>query len=230
MRRFWSESAVEPAGQGYAVRLDRRRLMTPAKAPLEVPSRALAEAIAAEWQAQGEQVQPQALPLTRAANSAIDRVAPRQAEVVDQVAAYAQTDLLCYRAPHPQALIALQSQAWDPLLDWARQAFGARLTVAEGVIHQPQRPEALAALRAPVAAEDAFRLAALHELVALSGSLVLGLAVRHGRLDAAEGWRISRIDEDWQISQWGEDAEAAAAARRREADFHRARTLLDMLD
>lgn len=229
MKRFWAASAVEPAEGGFVVRLDSRALMTPAKAPLRLPTRALADAIAAEWDAQGETVDPRALPFTRLANTALDRVAPRRAEVAAEIAAYGGTDLLCYRARHPEELAAREAEAWDPLLAWAHRTLGARLAVAEGVMHLAQPREALAPLEAAVAAEDAWALTALHELVTLSGSLVLGLAVRHRRLDPSEAWRISRIDEAWQTEQWGEDAEAAAAARRRQADFARAAELLELL-
>lgn len=229
MKRFWSKAAVENAEGGYTVRLDDRPLMTPAKAPLVVPSRALADAVAAEWDAQSENVSPAELPLTRAANTAIDRVTPQLDAVARTVAAYGETDLLCYRAPHPEGLTAKQSECWDPLLDWAREAFGARLLTGLGVMHVLQPAQSVANLDREVARHDAWALTALHDLVALSGSLVLGLAVSHGRLGAAEAWTLSRIDEDWQISEWGEDAEAAAATRRREKEFHEADRLLGLL-
>lgn len=229
MKRFWSKAAVEPAGGGFTVRLDSRPLRTPAKAPLILPNRALAEAVAAEWDAQAEAVQPAALPLTRSANTAIDRVLPRRAEVTQAVAAYGETDLLCYRAPHPEELVARQAEAWDPLLDWADRAFGARLRTGVGVMYILQPARATDALGQAVAGHDAWTLTALHDLVTLSGSLVLGLAVSHGRLGPAEAWPLGRIDEDWQIAEWGEDAEAAAAAHRRESDFRQADRLLQLL-
>ena len=229
MKRFWREARVEETPGGYAVRLDARPLRTPAKAPLVLPKRPLAEAIAAEWDAQGEEVRPDALPLTRSANSAIDRVMPQHDEVAAGIAAYGETDLLCYRAPHPESLARRQAELWDPLLDWAAEAFGARLRTGTGVMHVMQPARATDALREAVRAHDAWAITALHELVTLSGSLVLGLAVSHRRLDAAEAWRLSRVDEDWQIAEWGEDAEAAAAARRREVEFHEAERLLHLL-
>ena len=229
MRRFWREARVEEASGGYTVRLDARPLRTPAKAPLVMPTRPLAEAVAAEWDAQADEVRPADLPLTRSANSAIDRVAPQRPAVVEAIAAYGETDLLCYRAPHPEGLARRQAELWDPLLDWADAAFGARLRTGTGVMHVMQPARATEALAEAVAAHDAWALTALHELVTLSGSLVLGLAVSHRRLDAAEAWRLSRLDEDWQIAEWGEDAEAAAAARRRHAEFMEAERLLHLL-
>lgn len=229
MKRFWREARVEEAPGGYAVRLDARPLSTPAKAPLVVPTRPLAEAVAAEWDRQQGEVRPADLPLTRSANSAIDRVAPQWPEVVAAIAAYGETDLLCYRAPHPDGLAKLQADLWDPLLDWADQALDAQLRTGTGVMHVMQPARATGALGRAVAAHDAWALTALHELVTLSGSLVLGLAVSHRRLAGREAWRLSRVDEDWQIAEWGEDAEAAAAAARSEAEFHAAERLLHLL-
>ncbi len=229
MKRFWREARVEEAPGGYAVRLDARPLSTPAKAPLVVPTRPLAEAVAAEWDRQQDEVRPADLPLTRSANSAIDRVTPQWSDVAAAIAAYGETDLLCYRAPHPAELATLQAELWDPLLDWADASFGGRLRTGAGVMHVMQPARATEPLARAVSEHDAWELTALHELVTISGSLVLGLAVSHRRLAAAEAWRLSRVDEDWQISEWGEDAEAAAAARRREAAFHEAERLLHLL-
>jgi chaperone required for assembly of F1-ATPase len=229
MRRFWREVTVEPEGAGFAVRLDGRPLRTPAKAPCLVPSRALAEAMAAEWQAQGDAVEPAAMPLTRAANSAIDRVEPEFDAVAATVAAYGETDLICYRAPFPEGLAARQAQAWDPLAAWAAETLAAPLVLAEGVMHVAQGPESLARLARAVRAHSPWELTALHDLVTLSGSLVIGLAVSHGRLEAETAWPLSRIDEDWNIAEWGEDAEAAEVAARRRADFLNAARLLALL-
>ena len=218
-KRFWKQAGVDPVTGGFAVRLDGRPVKTPAKAPLVVPTRALAEAMAAEWDAQTGTVRPQTMPLTRTANSAIDKLALHQPEVVSLLADYGDADLLCYRAEKPPALADRQAQAWDPILDWAAQALGARLAAARGVIHIPQDPQALAALTAEVAALDRFRLAAFHDLVAIPGSLVLALAVTRGRLDPETAWALSRIDEDWQIAEWGADEEATEAAALKRAAF-----------
>ncbi len=218
-RRFWTTATAVPVEAGFTVHLDARPVRTPLKAPLVLPTRALAEAVAAEWQAQEGRVDPEAMPFTRTANSAIDKVSPRQAEVAAMLAAYGATDLLCYRAEGPLELVVRQAEAWDPLLDWAAQALGAPLLVTTGVMHVNQPPESLAILHRRVSELDPFQLSAFHDLVALSGSLVLGLAVTEGRLAAKEAWTLSRIDEDWQISLWGEDAEAAEVAARKQAAF-----------
>jgi chaperone required for assembly of F1-ATPase len=228
-KRFWTAAAVAEAPDGWAVTLDGRAVSTPARAPFRAPTRALAEAVAAEWAAQGEAVDPRSMPLTRALNSAIDRVAPQIEAVRAEIAGYAETDLLCYRAPHPQALAERQAAAWDPLLAWARARCGAGLVCAAGVMHVAQPPEAVARLTALVAARDAWALTALSDLVALSGSLVIGLMVEEGALDAESGWAASRIDETWQSEQWGEDAEAAAAAALKRADFLAAARLAALL-
>jgi chaperone required for assembly of F1-ATPase len=195
-----------------------------------LPTAALAEATAAEWDAQETEVDPRAMPLTRAANTAIDRVHPAREAVVAELAAYGETDLVCYRAPHPEGLAARQAAHWDPLMAWAAERFRARLVAGEGVMHVRQDAEAVARLRAELGRADAWRLTALHALVTLSGSLVIALAVAHGRLDPAGAWAASRVDEDWNIAEWGEDAEAAASAAEREAAFHAAERLLRLLD
>lgn len=219
-RRFWTAAAVEADGaEGFRVVLDGRDVRTPAKAPLRVPTRALAEAIAAEWAAQGDTIDPEAMPVTRAANSAIDKVAPDPAAVVAEVAGFGASDLLCYRADGPGVLVARQAAAWDPLLHWADRALGAPLRVTRGIVHVAQPPESLAALHARVAALDPFGLTALHDLVSTSGSLVIGLRALEPDADIKALWAASRIDEDWQIEQWGEDAEARAAADAREGAF-----------
>ena len=233
MKRFWKQITVAPEGTGFAIRLDARPLRTPAKAPCLMPTRALAEAVAAEWEAAapefGADLNPAALPLTRAANTAIDRVTPEHAAVAATVAAYGAADLLCYRAPGPEGLVRRQSEDWDPLLDWALAELGARLLLAEGVMHIAQPPESLARLEAHVRAHGPWELTALHDLVSLTGSLVLGLAVSHGHISAADAWPIGRVDEDWNIAEWGEDAEASATAARRRTDFLNAARLLELL-
>jgi chaperone required for assembly of F1-ATPase len=167
---------------------------------------------------QGETVNPALMPYTRTANSAIDKVAPQHGEVAAMLAAYGDSDLLCYRAEEPAELVARQAQAWDPLLDWADKALGAPLIATVGVMHVDQPAESLEALSARVHALTPFQLSAFHDLVALSGSLVLAFAVTGQRLSADDAWNLSRVDEDWQISLWGEDEEAAEmTALKREA-------------
>lgn len=208
-KRFWNAARAEPCDSGFTVRLDARPVKTPARRLLVVPTLAMAEAIAAEWEAQQGLVLPQTMPCTRTANSALDKVAEQFAEVVDLLAAYGDADLMCYRATHPEALIARQAEAWDPMLEWSAAALQAPLISIAGVVHRPQSPESLARLHATVAAMTAFQIAAFHDIVAITGSLVLALAVAHGRLDPTEAWDKSRIDERWQAEQWGVDEDAA---------------------
>ena len=223
-RRFWSVVEVAPTEAGHAILLDGRPALTPAKAPLTAPTQALAAAVADEWKAQREALEPGSMPMTRTANSAIDKVARHPSEVADMLASYANSDLTCYRADRPGELAARQAAAWDPLLGWAAGRYGARLIAVEGVIHQPQPKAALDKLAATVHALTPFELAAMHDLVSLSGSLIIGLATADGHTDADEMWRRSRIDEDWQIEQWGHDDEAAAQTEeKRQAFLHAAR-------
>lgn len=214
-RRFWTAAEVRPAGDGWEVALDGRPLRTPGKQPLILPTEALALAIADEWQAQADAIDPNTMPLTRAANSAIEKVAPQFSGVAEMLGEYGGTDLLSYRADAPEDLVRLQAQGWDPLIDWAATDLGAPLRITHGVIPVPQEPAALTKLHAEVAGLDAFGLTALHDLVTLPGSLILGLAVIRGRLGADEAHALSRIDEEFQAQRWGrdEDADAAAAAR-----------------
>lgn len=218
-RRFWREVTVEAEGEGFAVLLDGRRVRTPLKAPLALPTRAFAEAVAEEWRAQGEVVNPGAMPATRLANAAIDKVGASRAEVVAMLGDYGRTDLLCYRAEGPARLLERQRAAWDPLLAWAEEALGARLATGAGVMPVAQAEGDLARLRAAVDGLDDFALSAFHDLVALSGSLVLALAVAQGRLAPEAAWELSRLDEAFQIEEWGEDEEAAKAAEGKRGAF-----------
>lgn len=229
MKRFWKRARAERVEGGWLVRLDERPVRTPARRLCVVPVAGMADGIAAEWNNQDERINPLSMPLTRAASTCIDRVLPDVDAIRHDVAGYGGTDLLCYRAPEPAALAARQARGWDPVLAWAADALGARLVTAEGVMHIVQPSESVARLAAEVRALDAWELTALSELTTLSGSLLLGLAVFHGRLSPAEAWRLSRIDEEWNIEQWGEDAEAARQAARREADFLAAADLLRLL-
>ena len=215
-KRFWKEAVAEHCDGGFTVRLDGRPVRTPAKTLLVLPTLAMAQAVAAEWDAQEGVLRPETMPATRAANSAIDKVAPQMDAVVEEVARYGGSELLCYRAEAPAELVARQEAGWGPWLDWATQSLGAPLRVTQGVIHMDQPPESLARLKAEVARATPFELAALHDLVAITGSLVLGLATARGRLPPDAAFDLSRIDEHWQAEQWGEDEEAAVleAAKR----------------
>ncbi|WP_373355670.1 ATP12 family chaperone protein [Pseudoroseicyclus sp. CXY001] len=209
---FWREVVAEPAGDAWHVTLDGRPIRTPGRQLLALPTAPLAERVAAEWRAQEGLIRPETMPATRTANSALEKVAPQREAVAEMLAGYGETDLLCYRAESPAELVARQAEAWDPLLAWAEETYGAPLIVTTGVMAVAQPPAATARLAAEVGALDDFALAAFHDLVALSGSLVLALAVRAGRLEPEAAWAASRIDESWQEEQWGHDDEAAAAA------------------
>lgn len=220
-KRFWKVASVVEGDGGYTVELDGRLVKTPGKQPLTVPTVGLAQAIAAEWDAQEEEINPLTMPVTRAANSAIEKIMPQRAAVVDALAEYGATDLLCYRAERPRELVARQMAAWDPLLAWARETLGADLKTTAGVMFQAQSPDALAALRAPLEAATAFELAGLHDLIMLSGSLVIGLKARD-EADVSDLWAASRVDESFQADEWGHDEEAKEAAEARGQAFEAA--------
>ncbi len=207
MKRFYREAVAVALAEGFTVHLDSRPVQTPAKNALVVPSRTLAEAIAAEWQSQDTTISPLALPLTRLVSTAIDRVMPRRAAVIAEIAKYAQTDLLCYRATAPAELAARQHTAWQKLLDWAATRFGARLAVTTSMTPIAQAPAALAVLERAIAAHDAMQLVALHLATAACGSVVLGLALMEQRLSPQEAFAAAQLDESFQIERWGEDLE-----------------------
>ncbi len=217
-KRFWKQASAVGCEGGYTVTLDGRAVKTPAKTRLVVPTLQMSQAIAQEWDAQDGLIKPDTMPVTRAANSALDKVAPQFDAVSVSLAAYGETDLLCYRATGPQELIDRQAQGWDPLLTWSAQSLQAPLLVTAGVVPIPQPEASRRALLDAVRSFDNFRLAAVHDLIAITGSLVLALAVTRARLTGAEAWTLSRIDETWQNEQWGVDDEAAALeAMKREA-------------
>jgi chaperone required for assembly of F1-ATPase len=207
MKRFYREAIAIAKGHGFAVLLDGKALQTPAKTELTAPSRALAEAIAAEWQRQGDTIRPLALPLTRLVSTAIDRATPRRAAVIAEIAKYAETDLLCYRAAEPPELVARQDATWQKLLDWAEERYDSPLAVTQSITPIPQAPAALAALQRAVGAYDAMMLVALHLATSACGSLILGLALIEGRLSPEEAFAAAELDESFQIERWGEDSE-----------------------
>lgn len=228
VKKFWKTASVAKADDGFKVQLDGRDVRTPAKALLVVPTEAMADAIRMEWDAQDETVNPESMPVTRAANSAIDKVSVSRDAVVDMLAEYGDSDLLCYRAAAPQELVTRQTEGWDPVLKWAENDLNARMGLVSGVMHAPQPPESLERLRDEVTKFDNFALAGLHDLVSLSGSLVLGLAVCNGHLSAEQAWDLSRIDENWQIEQWGSDDEAAAHSQIKRMAFLDAARFFEM--
>lgn len=221
-KRFWKSADVVEDGEGFSVALDGRPVRTPLKKPLKLPSRAFADAVAAEWDAQDETVDPTSMPFTRAANAALDKVASQRQEVCEMLAAYAGTDLLCYRATGPQALCQRQAEGWDKYLDWAGTRFGAPLQVTSGVIPIEQDARSLSRYLEEVGRFSDFELTGFHDLVAISGSLILAFAVAEDELSADEAYQTSRIDELWQIEQWGEDEEASELAERKRFEFLRA--------
>ncbi|HJZ44288.1 MAG TPA: ATP12 family protein [Hyphomicrobiaceae bacterium] len=219
----------EGNARAFRILLDGKPARTPAKAELAVPTRALAEAIAAEWQAQGERIDAATMPLTRLANSAIDGVAARLSKVRADIVAFAANDLLCYRADGPGPLVQQQGQQWDPILAWSRDVLGAGFEVATGLMPVAQPEQACAAVAAALEGLDAFRLVALHVMTTLMGSALLALAQARGVLTAEAAWAAAHVDEDWQIGRWGEDADAAARRARRWAEMEAASRLLALL-
>jgi chaperone required for assembly of F1-ATPase len=228
-RRVYRSVAVAPSADGFTVTLDGRTVHTPQRRPMAMPSAALAEAIAAEWAAQGETVDPGTMPLTRLAGSAIDIVAANRSEIVARTAAYAEADLLCYRADEPEALVERQSSAWQPLVEWATGRYAAPLRVTTGVIAVEQPAAALEALRSAVETHDDMRLTALAAAAAVSGSLILALAVSDRRIGAEEAWSLSQLDESWQIERWGSDPEAERRRAALKADLAAAARFLALL-
>ncbi|MEP2921353.1 MAG: ATP12 family protein [Sulfitobacter sp.] len=220
-KRFWKTVDVVSGDDGFAVVLDGRRVKTPAKRPLQLPTRGLAEAVAVEWDAQEDVINPATMPATRTANAALDKVSIQHAEVAEMLAAYGDSDLLCYRAESPEELVARQAAHWDPMLAWAEATLGAPLAPRAGVMHIPQAADSISVLRARTHALSDFELAAFHDLVSLSGSLVLGFAAALKARPVDELWALSRLDETWQEEQWGEDDDATALALvKREAFMH----------
>ncbi|MEI8394154.1 MAG: ATP12 family protein [Rhodospirillaceae bacterium] len=224
MKRFYDQATAEAGADGFRVLLDGRPVRTPAKTLLLVPTLALAEAIATEWQAQGEEIRPVTMPLTALASTTLDLTTKQREAVIDQLAAYAGTDLVCYRVEHPPELVAREVAVWQPLLDWAALRHDAALLVAIGVMPRPQPEGACRALRAAVAAFDDWVLTALQMATTGCGSVVIGLALIEGRVDAEGAFEASQLHESFQIERWGEDFEATkrrAALRQDIADAMR---------
>ena len=209
MKRFYKAVSVAAAEGGFAVLLDGRPVKTPGRNALILPSEKLAQAIAAEWRGQGDDVVATTMPLLRLANTVIDGVVANRDEVIGAILRFGENDLLCYRAHQPPELAARQTAGWDPVLDWVAERHGARMRVAGGLTHVDQPPQALAALRQALQGFDPFTLGALHVIASVTGSTVLALAVADGFLSGARAFELSRIDETYQAEKWGEDAEAA---------------------
>lgn len=228
-KRFYKTVSVSTVSP-FAVSLDERRLKTPAGNPQEVPTRALAEAMADEWRLQGERLDLPSMVLTRAVNTVIDRIVPRRQEVLDELSRYAGSDLICYRAEAPRELIARQEDGWNPWVDWAARELGVHLRIANGIVHVEQDPSVTKAMHAAMDRLDSFRLSALHPAVTITGSAVLGLAFALRLITPEEVLVTSCIDEDYQAERWGRDAEAEAVRKNRLSELEQARRLLDLLE
>lgn len=223
MKRFWSQTGYSAHGGGYQITLDDRPVRTPAKSLLVVPSEAIATHIAAEWDAQEDAVDPTTMPWTRSSNAAIDKVAVQRGEVAAHLAEYAGTDLLCYRADGPESLIERQQVSWDPVLRWASETHGIQLSVTAGIMPVVQSEEVTAQTHDAMSRMSDFQLTGFYDLVTLSGSFLLALAVTENYLPAEAVWGLSRLDDEWQIEQWGEDEEAREMTEiKRSAFLHAA--------
>ena len=233
-KRFYKHATFAQGGDGWAVLLDERPVRTPAGAPLALPSARAAELVVAEWAAQGEFIDPATMPVTRLVNSALDGVANQMDETAAEIVKFAGSDLVCYRAAEPAALVIEQAKAWTPVLDFARETLGARFVLAEGVMFATQPEAAVAAVAGEVRAiatgpAGALRLAALSVMTSLTGSALIALAVAQGAMGVEEGWRAAHVDEDFQIRAWGADEEAAARRERRRSDMQAAARLFALV-
>jgi chaperone required for assembly of F1-ATPase len=224
-RRFYANAGTAPVTEGYAVRLDDKPVLTPARRVLAAPAPALAAAIAAEWDSQREVVDPGKMPLTCLANVIIDGVAERPDPVAAEVAKYLASDLLVYRAGSPPGLVERQRLRWDPVLAWAAEALGARFQPTEGITYLAQPEEVLRAAEAAIP-DDPWRLGAAHSVTTLTGSALLALALAHERLSVEEAWDAANVDEDWNMEQWGRDELALERRSFRFAELEAAATVL----
>jgi chaperone required for assembly of F1-ATPase len=224
-RRFYCSAEVRPDSAGAAIALDGRPIRTPARRALAAPTQPLAEAIAEEWRAQNEFIDPATMPLTRLANTIIDGVVAARDEVAGDIAKYLDSDLLCYRATAPEGLRARQSRHWDPLLAWAREALQADFVIAHGLIHVPQPDGAIAAASAAIP-RDPWRLGAVHAITTLTGSALIALALEHGAVPVDGAWEAAHLDEDWNMEFWGHDELALTRRRLRYAEMTAAARVL----
>jgi chaperone required for assembly of F1-ATPase len=229
VKRFWTKVAVIAEDGGLGLALDGKPVRTPARAPLVVPNKPLAEAIAQEWRDAGEDVDPRAMPLTGLANAAIDRVAPDSASFAAGLARYAEADLACYRAQGPSGLVARQEASWDALLGWARRRFDIDFVTTDALVHAPQPEATVERLGHAVAALNAFHLAGLSPLVTLGGSLIAALAVLEGAMTPEAAWDAATLDDQWQLERWGADSEATAALESKRRDFMAAARFIALL-
>lgn len=229
MKRFWEKAEAVAADAGFAVTLDGRRVKTPAKAELVLPTEDLATAIVAEWNGVGETIDPRDMPLTGLANAAIDRIGPAKEDFASGIARYGESDLTCYRAEGPDPLVRWQMEEWDALLEWARRRYDVDFAICTGVMHVEQPADTVRKLNHEVATLDAFQLAGLSPMVTIGGSLVAALAVHEEMMPAEAAWEAVSLDDRWQLEQWGDDAEALAALDARRRDFLAAAKFLELL-
>jgi chaperone required for assembly of F1-ATPase len=229
-KRFYAAAAVERDSEGYSVRLDGKPLKTPSGKPVVLPTEPAAQLVADEFAAQGERIDPLTMPVTRLVNTAIDGVASDPQAVLEDILRFSSSDLVCYRAEGPDALVARQAEAWDPILDWVRSMLGARFFLAEGVVHVEQPRETIGAVGIHLRQrDDIFRLAALHVVTAITSSALIALALEAGAIDREAAWDAAHIDEDWNIEHWGLDADAAARRAARKRDMMGAAALIEAL-
>ena len=224
-RKFYQNAAVAEDAGAFAILLDQRPVRTPARRALAAPTRALAQALAAEWNAQAEFIDPAAMTLTRLANSIIDGVIDAPAAVAAEVERYLACDLLVYRAEGPEGLVARQAEHWDPLIAWAREALGATFVLAQGINFVAQSEAALAAARAAIPRHP-WRLGAVNAITTLTGSALIALAVDAGRLSVEAAWTTAHVDEDWNMELWGRDELALERRRYRFSEMVAAATVL----
>jgi chaperone required for assembly of F1-ATPase len=217
--RFYRDVVVEKTGEAYRVLLDGKPIRTPAGAAFLLPNESLAQAVAEEWRAQSEKLKPESMPLTKLANTAIDRVAANRAAWIEQILAFAKSDSVCYRATSPQDLVARQSAQWDKLLEWARERFGAQFHIATGIGFVEQPAETIAALAPALTSQDDFALVAIHATATLARSAIIALALSEGRLDADEAFAAAELDEIYQAEKWGEDEQALIQSRSKAAEL-----------
>jgi chaperone required for assembly of F1-ATPase len=229
MKRFYTSVSVDSAGSEHRILLDEKPIRTPLKSILCVPTAELAHAIAAEWGAQATKINPATMPLTRHANTALDRVKAHRGAILKEIGGFGESDLLCYRATDPDELISAQAAAWDPLLAWSAKNLKAPLNIVHGIMHQSQAAQSLASLRRAVLVVDDWQVSPLHTLVSISGSLVIGLAVLHKAISADAAWAAAQVDALYQTAKWGIDDEAQAVAQRRHHDMIKAAEFLALL-
>jgi chaperone required for assembly of F1-ATPase len=227
-KRFYASAGVADTEGGFAVTLDGKPIRTPSGRIITIPSRELAQAVAAEWEGQREVIDPLTMPMTRFANTVLEAVVGRTGPVADDIAKYFSSDLLFYRAGHPEALVAREARHWDPVLFWAADELGAHFILAEDIVHVRQPETALAAARAALP-DDPWSIAALHVVTTLTGSALLALALLHGVLDADQVWTAAHVDEDWNAEQWGADEEATGRRAARAVDFRAAAQILGVM-